>query len=132
NANMPEIDCSGDVFGAVSFLPIISPVKRKAVGDTFSYLWKNHVMKAGIDYNDTSVAQTFRGNWRGVFIFDGNLSNATQFDNFLNGRWAEYRQFGGLGGLTSEQAGTVAFGQKQAAPFAQHQCYVKPTTTVPA
>lgn len=132
NDNMPEIQFSGYTFGAVSFLPITSTVKRKAVSDTFSYLWKNHVFKAGADYNDTSVAQIFKGNWRGVFVFDGNVSNATQLANFLNGRWSEYRQFGGLGGLTADQAGGVNFGQKETALFAQDQWYLRPNMTLSA
>jgi len=132
NPTMPEIQFSGITFGGVSFLPITSTVKRKAIGDTTSYLYKNHVMKAGLDYNDTAVSQTFKGNWRGVFIFNGSLTNPADLDAFLNGRWTQYRQFGGLGGLTADEAGTVDFGQKELALFAQDQWYVRPNLTLSA
>ena len=53
----------------MSFLPIVSTSKRYEIADTFTYLLSNHVIKGGGDYNDTSVTQTFKGNWRGVFVF---------------------------------------------------------------
>ena len=132
NPTMPEIQFSGLTFGGVSFLPITSTVKRKAIGDTTSYLYGNHVMKVGADYNDTAVSQTFKGNWRGVFVFNGSITNPTDLNNFLNGQWTQYRQFGGLGGLTADEAGTVDFGQKELALFAQDQWYVRPNVTVSA
>ncbi len=66
----------------------------------------NHVIKGGGDYNDTSITQIFKGNWRGVFVFNNTA-------DLLAGKYCQYRQFGGLGGLTADQAGTVAFGQKE-------------------
>ena len=132
NPTMPELDFSGLVFGGVSFLPIVSTVKRKAIGDSASYLYKNHVMKFGTDYNDTSVSQTFKGNWRGVFTFNGSITNPADLAAFLNGQWTQYRQFGGLGGLTADEAGTVGFGQKELALFAQDQWYVRPNLTLAA
>ncbi|HEY8134060.1 MAG TPA: hypothetical protein VII12_19445, partial [Thermoanaerobaculia bacterium] len=112
-------------YGGVSFLPIISTVKRKGFEDTYSYLMGKHVFKTGVQYDDTGVSQTFKGNWRGVFIFPSK-------DAFLGGRWTQYRQFGGLGGLTADQAGTVAFGQKETALFVQDQWFVNPNVTVSA
>jgi hypothetical protein len=112
-------------YGGVSFLPIISTVKRKGFEDTYSYLLSKHIFKAGVQYDDTSVSQTFKGNWRGVFVFPSK-------DAFLGGRWTQYRQFGGLGGLTADQAGTVSFGQKETALFVQDQWYVSPNITVSA
>jgi len=132
NPTMPEIQFSGLTFGGVSFLPITSTVKRKAIGDTASYLYKNHVMKVGMDYNDTAVSQTFKGNWRGVFVFNGSITNPADLNAFLNGQWTQYRQFGGLGGLTADEAGTVDFGQKELALFAQDQWFVRPDLTVSA
>src|SRR5262249_36806401 len=44
--------------------------------------------------------------------------------------WSQYRQFGGLGGLTSIQAGRANFGQKETALFLQDQWFVRPNLTV--
>jgi hypothetical protein len=123
--NLPEIQLrsNGNRYGEVSFLPIVSTTDRKAIGDTVTYLLDQHILKAGTDYNDTGIDQVFRGNWRGVFIFN------TKAD-FLAGKWAEYRQFGGLGGRTSTEAGTANFRQKELAFFLQDQWFVRPNLTV--
>jgi hypothetical protein len=123
--NLPEIQLAstGGRYGEVSFLPITSTNDRKGGNDTLSYLFGNHVVKGGIEYNDTTIDQVFRGNWRGVFVFNNKT-------DLLAGRWASYRQFGGLGGLTSSQAGNAAFGQKELALFVQDQWFVRPNLTV--
>jgi hypothetical protein len=123
--NLPEIQVGGLRFGEVSFLPIDTTNKRKAFADTATYLADKHVFKGGVEYNDTSVDQVFRGNWRGVFIFANNA-------DFLAGKWREYRQFGGLGGLTSSEAGKAAFDQKETAAFVQDQWFLRPNLTITA
>jgi carboxypeptidase family protein len=123
--NLPEIQVGAARYGEVSFLPIVATTKRKEAADTLTYLWQDHVIKAGADYNDTSIDQVFRGNWRGVFIFNNNA-------DFLAGKWSQYRQFGGLGGLTSTEAGRANFGQKETALFLQDQWFVRPNLTVSA
>ncbi|HVR37840.1 MAG TPA: TonB-dependent receptor [Thermoanaerobaculia bacterium] len=129
--NLPEIIMgTTTTYGGVSFLPITSTVQRTAFADTISYLWKSHVFKAGFDYNDTSVEQIFKGNWRGVFQFTGTFAQAKA--KLLAGKWDQYRQFGGLGGLTSDQAGGVSFGQKETALFVQDQWYLRPNLTISA
>ena len=123
--NLPEIQVGGSRYGEVAFLPIQTVNKRKAFADTVSYLLDRHVLKAGFEYNETSVDQIFRGNWRGVFIFANNA-------DLIAGRWREYRQFGGLNGLTSEEGGAAAFEQKETAFFVQDQWFVSPTLTLTA
>ncbi len=123
--NLPEIQVGGLRFGEVSFLPIQTTNKRKAFADTLTYLLDRHVIKGGLEYNDTSVDQVFKGNWRGVFIFANNA-------DFLAGRWREYRQFGGLHGLTSDEAGKAAFSQKETAFFLQDQWFLRPNLTLTA
>lgn len=123
--SLPEIQLGTARYGEVAFLPIESTTERNAFGDTFTYLLDEHILKAGVEYNDTSIDQVFRGNWRGVFIFNNEA-------DLLGGRWAEYRQFGGLGGLTSEEAGRAAFAQKETAFFLQDQWFVRPNLTVTA
>jgi outer membrane receptor protein involved in Fe transport len=123
--NLPEIQVGGARYGEVSFLPITSTVKRYEISDTVTYLLQSHVFKLGGDYNDTSVTQDFKGNWRGVFVFN-NVAD------LLAGKYFQYRQFAGLGGLTADQAGTVNFGQKEYAGFVQDQWFVSPKLTVTA
>jgi hypothetical protein len=124
---LPEIQVNSPrvTLGEVSFLPITSTTDRKGFSDTVTYLAGPHVLKGGAEYNDTSIDQVFRGNWRGVFIF------ANEAD-LVAGRWNEYRQFGGLGGLTSEQAGRANFAQKETALFLQDQWFLRPNLTVTA
>lgn len=123
--NLPEIQVGGLRFGEVGFLPIQTTTERQAFTDTLTYLLDRHVIKGGVDYNETSVDQVFRGNWRGVFVF------ANEAD-FLAGRWREYRQFGGLGGRTSEEAGAADFSQEETALFLQDQWFVLPNLTLTA
>ena len=123
--NFPEIQVGGLRFGEVSFLPIDTTNERKAFADTLTYLLDQHVIKGGVEYNETTVDQVFRGNWRGVFIFANTA-------DFLAGRWREYRQFGGLNGLTSEEAGAANFSQEESALFLQDQWFVRPNLTVTA
>lgn len=121
--NLPEIQVGTFRYGEVSFLPITSTVKRYEVADTLTYLLQSHVFKIGGDYNDTSVTQTFKGNWRGVFVFNNTA-------DLLAGKYFQYRQFGGVGGLTADQAGTVDFGQKEYAGFIQDQWFFSPQLTM--
>ena len=124
--NLPEIQLGSFRYGEVGFLPIDPTVtERKAFSDTLTYALTNHVLKGGVEYNDTSIDQVFRGNWRGVFIFNNEA-------DLLAGRWREYRQFGGLGGLTSIEAGRASFGQKEQALFFQDQWFAGPDLTFTA
>ncbi|HWN42479.1 MAG TPA: TonB-dependent receptor [Thermoanaerobaculia bacterium] len=123
---LPEIQLGAFRYGEVSFLPINPTVtERQAFGDTLTYLAGDHVLKGGAEYNDTSIDQVFRGNWRGVFIFSNEA-------DLLAGRWNQYRQFGGLGGLSSIEAGRASFGQKEQALFLQDQWFVRPNLTLQA
>jgi hypothetical protein len=125
--SQPEIRFGGLSLGSTSFLPTTATPKRWSVGDVATYLFGNHVAKGGAEYNDTSIAQVFRGNWRGVYVFD-SPSNA----NFLAGKWSQFFQFGGLNGRSSTEAGTAAFAQKELAFFVQDQWFLSPTLTVTA
>jgi outer membrane receptor for ferrienterochelin and colicin len=122
---LPEIQVPGISYGEVSFLPITSTNDRKEVGDTLSYLLDKHVIKGGIDYNDTGIDQIFKGNWRGVYVFNNKA-------DLLAGRWAQYRQFGGLNGLSADEAGRAKFRQKESAAFLQDQWFLRPNLTLTA
>jgi outer membrane receptor for ferrienterochelin and colicin len=123
--NLAEVQYPGVSYGEVSFLPIVSTNDRKEIGDTVSYLLDKHVLKAGADYNDTGIDQIFKGNWRGVYVFNNR-------EDLLAGRWAQFRQFGGLNGLTADQAGRAKFRQKETAFFLQDQWFLRSNLTVTA
>ncbi len=121
---LPDIQVRGvGNYGEVSFLPIVSTADRTTIFDTVTYMWKDHVFKGGFEYNDTSIDQIFKGNWRGVFIFNNKA-------DLLAGKWSEYRQFGGLQGLTADEAGRSNFGQKEYAAFLQDQWFLSPQLTL--
>jgi hypothetical protein len=123
--DLPEIQLGSARYGEVSFLPIVATTERKAIADTLTYLTQNHVLKGGAEYNETSIDQVFKGNWRGTFVFNNEA-------DMLAGRWRQYRQFGGLGGLTADEAGKAAFAQKETAFFVQDQWFINPTLTLTA
>jgi hypothetical protein len=123
--NLPSVLLGSFSYGEVTFLPITSTTKRKELSDTVTYAMDEHLLKGGFDYNDTSIDQVFRGNWRGVFVFNNKA-------DLLAGKWSEYRQFGGLGGLTSSEAGRADFGQKETAAFLQDQWFLRSNLTVSA
>jgi hypothetical protein len=125
--DLPEIRFGSFSLGSVSFLPIVSQADRVSFGDTGTYLTQNHVIKAGAEYNKTSINQIFKCNWRGVYVFAGN-----NLPDLLAGKWTQYFQFGGLNGLTADQAGTAAFAQKELAFFVQDQWFITPKLTVTA
>jgi outer membrane receptor protein involved in Fe transport len=121
--NLPEFQLGANRYGEVSFLPIVTTTHKKAIGDTITYLIKDHVAKLGGEYNFNDLSQIFKGNWRGVFIFNNKA-------DFLAGRWREYRQFGGLGGRTADEGGAAELEQKELALFLQDQWFVTPKLTV--
>ncbi|HEV8610756.1 MAG TPA: TonB-dependent receptor [Thermoanaerobaculia bacterium] len=121
--NLPEFQLGANRYGEVSFLPIVTTTHKKAIGDTITYLIKDHVAKLGGEYNFNDLSQIFKGNWRGVFIFNNKA-------DFLAGRWREYRQSGGLGGRTADEGGAAELEQKELALFLQDQWFVTPKLTV--
>jgi outer membrane receptor protein involved in Fe transport len=123
--NLPAIFLGSFSYGEVAFLPILTTTHKKAVGDTLSYLVKDHVVKVGGEYNFNDLSQVFKGNWRGVFVFNNKA-------DLLAGRWSVYRQFGGLGGRTSDEGGAAELEQTELAFFAQDQWFVSPKLTITA
>ncbi len=130
--NLPEIQLTGQAtFGEVSFLPIVATDDRLSVGDTATFLLGAHAVKIGADYNKTGMDQIFKGNWRGVFIFN-YPSAALEKAAFLAGQWTQYREFVGLNGKTVDEAGRFNADQKELAFFAQDQWYVNSSLTITA
>ena len=78
----PQVQISGCCyFGGVSYLPIPENDSRTQLADNVSYIKGGHNVKFGFDYNRSHVDQFFRGNWRGVYIFN----NIQSFMNVVNG-----------------------------------------------
>ncbi len=112
--DLPEIRYGSFSFGSTSFLPITSQADRIGFGDIVTFLTKDHVFKGGAEYNKTSINQIFKGNWRGVYVFAGNNEA-----NLLAGKWTQYFQFGGLNGLSADEAGKAAFSQNELASLSR-------------
>ncbi|HEU4951080.1 MAG TPA: carboxypeptidase regulatory-like domain-containing protein [Holophagaceae bacterium] len=86
--------------------------KRTQLKDTLSFVTATSQLKAGIDYNNTKVSETFAAFSAGGYRF-------TSLTNFENGAWSSYQQFFGLNGLTAKQAGTFDASEKEMAAFVQ-------------
>lgn len=129
---LPEIQVfgGGSTLGGVSYLPITASQKRYTIYDSVTYLMGSHVVKGGAEYNYTSMDQVFKGNWRGVFIFNDTANGQKAFQNFQNGKWNEYREFLGLNGLSADEAGKYDYPQKEYAFFLQDQWFVTRKLTV--
>jgi Carboxypeptidase regulatory-like domain/TonB dependent receptor-like, beta-barrel len=75
----PQTQITGCCFlGGVSFLPITQYDDRLQFTDNLSLIKGAHNLKVGFDYNRSYVDQIFRGNWRGVYVFNtiGNFVRA--------------------------------------------------------
>ncbi len=117
---------AGGGYGGVSFLPVVARQTRTQVSDTLTYLAGGHVIKAGLDLNWTGMEQVFKGNWRGVYIFNSEA-------DLYAGRWVQFRQFLPMRpGDTVDDAGRYDGTQKETALFLQDQWSVSPTVTLSA
>jgi len=108
----PAVQVSGCCFfGGVSFLPIQQNDSRLQFADNFSLIQGRHNAKFGFDFNRSHVGQTFRGNWRGVYIFN----TITNFVNNLNSPSTnaadQFRIFFGTGAFDVPQHEIAAFAQ---------------------
>jgi hypothetical protein len=76
----PQVQVTGCCFfGGVSFLPVQQYDDRWQFTENLSIIKGAHNVKVGFDYNHSFVDQVFRGNWRGVYIFN-------TIDNFVRAR----------------------------------------------
>ena len=76
----PQVQVTGCCFfGGVSFLPVQQYDDRLQFTENLSIIKGAHNVKVGFDYNHSFVDQVFRGNWRGVYIFN-------TIDNFVRAR----------------------------------------------
>jgi hypothetical protein len=108
----PQVQITGCCFlGGVSFLPIPQNDARVQVANNLSVISGPHQMKFGADYNRSTVDQFFRGNWRGVYIFN-NVQNYLNAVNRVPGAAADqFRVFFGQGDLNVGQTDFAVFFQ---------------------
>jgi carboxypeptidase family protein/TonB-dependent receptor-like protein len=147
---------NGFRLGMPFFIPVKSYDTRLQALDNISWVRGNHIFKTGFEWNKTAEHQTFVGFANGRFIFN----SVTGFRNYAaNSNYIEctnsttgvvtpritgaclpieaatgpvllYLQFAGVGGLTTEQAGTQVIPQQDLAVFIQDNWKATPNLTV--
>ena len=104
---IPEVQISGCCeWGREGFLPITSEHPRFQITENFTYLFGNHDLKTGVDFNFTSTSQGFFGDSGGVYNF-------ASLEDFLAQRPRTFRQRVGLNGFTTVESGTIDFRQQE-------------------
>lgn len=108
----PQVQITGCCFfGGVSFLPIPESDSRLQFADNFSYIKGAHSIKVGFDFNRSHVEEMFRGNWRGVYIFN-TITNLVNVLNRVPGAVPDqFRIFFGNGLFDAAQQEIAAFFQ---------------------
>ncbi|HTD43865.1 MAG TPA: carboxypeptidase regulatory-like domain-containing protein [Bryobacteraceae bacterium] len=81
NVAGPQTQITGCCFfGGVSFLPIPVTDSTLQFSNSTTWIHGSHTVKFGVDVHRAAASEVFRGNWRGVYIFN----NITSFANVLN------------------------------------------------
>jgi hypothetical protein len=108
----PQTQITGCCYlGGVSYLPIVQDDSRLQFADNVSYIRGGHNVKFGFDVNRSHVSQIFRGNWRGVYIFN-NIANFMKAYNKEPGAVADqFRIFFGSGSFVATQPDAAVFVQ---------------------
>lgn len=85
----PQTQVSGCCyFGGVSFLPIPVTDTTMQLSNSTSWIHGSHTIKFGVDYGRFHSSEVFRGNWRGVYIFN-NLQGFLNAANKVPGATAD-------------------------------------------
>lgn len=90
NSNMPEalIRQTGVTvltIGRNFFSPRETTIKRWQIADTATFLWRDHTLKAGFDYNRDDILNFFPGNFSGSYTF-------SSIADYNKGKAASYLQ----------------------------------------
>ena len=110
-------------FGRLGFLPITSDHTRWQITDNFTYLFGNHDLKVGFDFNYTSTAQGFFGFSAGEWRF-------STLDDFVASNPRSLFQRVGLNGFSTVESGTIDFRQVEYATYIQDNWKPKPGLTL--
>jgi hypothetical protein len=110
NVAGPQTQISGCCFfGGVSFLPIPVTDSTLQFSNSTSWLHGNHTVKFGVDIHRMAALEVFRGNWRGVYIFN-NIGNFVSVLNKASGAVPDqFRIFYGDGNFSASTPDVGAF-----------------------
>ena len=98
NTAGPQTQVSGCCFfGGVSFLPIPVTSTSSQVSDSATWIHGAHTVKFGVDYNRYHTSEIFRGNWRGVYIFNTLQGYLNVLNKVPNAMPDQFRIFYGDG-----------------------------------
>ena len=108
----PQTQISGCCYlGGVSYLPIPVSDSTTQIADSFSLIRSGHTLKFGFDYTRARAIETFRGNWRGVYIFN-NLQSYLNVTNKVPGAMPDqFRIFYGDGKFDAATHNPAFFAQ---------------------
>ncbi len=101
----------GPFLGGVSFLPILTNDSRTQFTQNLSYLKGKHQVKLGWDFNRNHIDQVFRGNWRGVYIFNTWAGYLDTVARRANAAADQFRIFFGDGKFVANQFLTGYYAQ---------------------
>ncbi|MBI1745635.1 MAG: TonB-dependent receptor [Acidobacteria bacterium] len=108
----PEVQVRGCcTMGGVSFLPILQNDSRLQFADNVSVIRGRHSWKFGYDFNRSHVDQIFRGNWRGVYIFNTVSNFLANLNNPAANAADEFRIFFGPGNFVASVYENAMFAQ---------------------
>lgn len=138
-------------FGMPFFIPVEYHDTRLQINNNLTFIRGSHLIKLGLEYNQTDATQTFQGFANGRFIF----SSTDGFINYVNnpsyvecsdgsssfdgtcpegtdivGPVLLYLQQVGVGGLTAAEAGTQTIDTTEIAAFIQDQWQPRTNLTV--
>jgi outer membrane receptor protein involved in Fe transport len=106
----PQVQVSGCCyFGGVSYLPIVQDDSRLQFADNVSVIRGGHTLKFGFDYNRANVDQIFRGNWRGVYIFNNVTNFLANLNNPSSAAADQFRIFFGDGRFVARTHDVAGF-----------------------
>ena len=98
-------------FGGVSYLPIPVTDSVLQVSNATTWIHGAHTVKFGIDMNRYAAAETFRGNWRGVYIFNNIQGYLDTINGVAGAAPDQFRIFYGDGKFDQAMGSPAAFVQ---------------------
>jgi outer membrane receptor protein involved in Fe transport len=109
-------------FGQNTFSPRETTIKRQQFADTATYLYKEHTLKGGFDYNRDKILNYFPGNFAGSYRF-------TSLADFANNKPSRFLQaFAGPGTTGATTKPDIS----ELGVFFQDEWHLKPNFTVTA
>jgi hypothetical protein len=98
-------------FGGISYLPVVQDDDRIQLADNVSWITGGHNVKFGFDFNRAHVGQIFRGNWRGVYVFNSIQNFVNNLNRVPGAAPDQFRIFFGSGAFDVAQSDVAGFVQ---------------------